>query len=492
MQNSTPIFPGFHLQTLRRTPRTRQQRLAAELAELKTKSIDQLGEVFRGFIGSGSLDPAASGPNSRRRLYSKANTFWAFLSQVLHPDPGCQEVVRKMQSYAALKGLAIPSSSTASYCEARVRLPEQDLRAVFERTAMEMDRLASEAGTFGRRVVVADGTGLSMPDTATNQHRWPQQSQQKPGCGFPSMKLTACFSLQSGALLSYATGSKHTHELTLLRSQWDVFRPGDILLADKGFCNYRDLATLSEQGVDSLMAMRKKYPIKEAKALRQLGHDDLLVSWSKPQRVGSFSAQEWDTLPSRIRLRQIRVRINIPGFRSREIYLITTLLDEQKYPAAMLADLYFQRWDVELFFRDIKITMGMDVLRCKSPEMIRKELLMHLIAYNCVRRLMLEAAEEAGLAVRTVSFKGALQALRNWEPHLNQLRISRNERFRLISELYACITDKTLCIRPERSEPRAVKRRPKNHHLLTKPRNQMVVPKHRNRNWLNKGEKALS
>lgn len=492
MQNSTSIFPGFHLPTLRRTPRTRQQRLAAELAELKTKSIDQLGEVFRRFVGSASLHPAVSGPNSRRRLYSKENTFWAFLSQVLQPDPGCQEVVRKMQSYAALKGLGMPSSSTASYCEARGRLREQDLRAVFERTAREMDRLASEPGPFGRRVVVADGTGLSMPDTSKNQQMWPQQSQQKPGCGFPSLKLTACFSLHTGALLSYATGSKHTHELTLFRSQWGVLNRGDILLGDRGFCNYRDLAKLHEEGVDSVMAMRKKYPIKEAKALRRLGHDDLLVTWSKPPRVGSFSTQEWDALPSRIRLRQIRVRIDIAGFRTREIYLITTLLDEQKYPASSLADLYFQRWDVELFFRDIKTTMGMDVLRCKSPEMIRKELLMYLIAYNCVRHLMVEAAEEAGLAVRTVSFKGALQALRNWEPHLNQVRISRKERFRLISELYACITDKTLCIRPERSEPRAVKRRRKNYHLLTQPRHQMVVPKHRNRNWLNKRHTALS
>jgi len=271
-----------------------------------------------------------------------------------------------------------------------------------------------------------------------------------------------------------------------------VLKRGDIVLADKGFCNYRDLVKLRERGVDSVMAMRKKYPINEAASLRRLGDNDLLVTWKKPQRISSFSEEEWKELPSLIRLRQIRVKITIAGFRTREIYLITTLLDAEKYPASALADLYFQRWDVELFFRDIKITMGMDVLRCKTPEMIRKELLMYLIAYNCVRRLMVEAADEAGLAVRTVSFKGTLQALRNWEPHLNQVRINRKERFRLISELYACITDNTLCKRPGRSEPRAVKRRPKNFHLLTKPRHEMFVPKHRNRNWLNKRKNALT
>jgi len=150
MKDSTPIFPGFHLQTLRRTPRSKQQLLAAELAQLKLKTIDQLGELFRGFVDSRPLRPSASGPNSRQRLYSKENTFWAFLSQVLHTDPGCQEVVRKMQSYAALKGLALPSSSTASYCEARSRLREQELEAVYQHTVFEMERLSSETGASGR------------------------------------------------------------------------------------------------------------------------------------------------------------------------------------------------------------------------------------------------------------------------------------------------------------------------------------------------------
>jgi hypothetical protein len=466
--------------------------LAAEVAELKAKSIDQLGELFRGFVDSRELRPSPQGPNSRQRLYSKENTFWAFLSQVLDADGGCQEVVRKMQSYAALKALPMPSSSTASYCEARGRLCETELEAIYAHSVVEMERLCAEPEPLGRRVVVVDGTGLSMPDTAANQQMWPQQSQQKPGCGFPTMKLAALFSLQSGALLSYATGSKHTSELTLFRSQWEALNKGDILLTDKGFCNYRDVAKLAQRGVDSVMAMRKKYPIKESKALRKLGKNDLLVRWEKPQRIRSFSVEEWSEIPAAITLRQIRIEVAVPGFRTQEIYLITTLLDAEMYPASMFADLYFQRWDVELFFRDIKITMAMDVLRCKTPPMIRKELLMHLIAYNCVRRLMVEAAEEAGVKARAVSFKATLQALRNWEPHLNQVRLSRKERFRLISELYACITDKTLCIRPGRSEPRAVKRRRKNFHLLTKPRHEMVVPKHRNRNWLNKRAEALS
>ena len=205
-----------------------------------------------------------------------------------------------------------------------------------------------------------------------------------------------------------------------------------------------------------------------------------------------MSAEELRALPRVLRLRQIKICIDQPGFRSKVIYLVTTLLDPAAYPADDLRDLYFRRWDVELFFRDIKTTMGMDILRCKSPEMIRKEIMMHFIAYNCVRRIMYEAAEEVGMPVRKISFKTSLQTLRSWEPNLNQARLSRKERFRLISMLYESITQRPILQRPGRSEPRAVKRRRRNHRLLTKPRHQMRVPSHRNRNWDNKYKRCLT
>jgi len=203
-----------------------------------------------------------------------------------------------------------------------------------------------------------------------------------------------------------------------------------------------------------------------------------------------MSAEEVRELAPYLLLRQTKITVSEPGFRTRTIYLVTTLLDPEQYPAQDLADLYFRRWDVELFFRDIKTVMGMDILRCKTPAMIRKELLMYFIAYNCIRRIMYEAAEEAGVPVRLVSFKTTLQTLRSWEPNLNQARLSKRERFRLLSMLYASITQNPIRQRPGRSEPRAVKRRRRNYHLLTKPRAEMYVPSHRNRNWLNKGKVA--
>lgn len=184
-------------------------------------------------------------------------------------------------------------------------------------------------------------------------------------------------------------------------------------------------------------------------------------------------------MPESLTLRQIKITVNQPGFRATSFYITTTLLDAEKYPASELADLYLQRWDVELFFRDIKTTMGMDILRCKTPDMVRKEIMMHLIVYNCIRCLMWEAADKCGVRVRRISFKGSIQALRQWEPHLNQAKTRRQEQDRLIHLLYDSIAAKIIPERPGRHEPRAVKRRPKPYQLLTAPRHEMKEIQHR-------------
>jgi hypothetical protein len=490
MQKTTPILPGLHLQTLRRKPRSTQRKLADEIALLKQKDFGQLGEAFGSFIPEKLLAPSASGQHSRRRLYTKRNTFWAFVGQLFSDDGSCQQVVQTLKAYAALRGLDLPSSGTAAYCKARSKLSMADVEAVHEHVVGSMEELGAADRWHGHRVVVVDGTGTSMPDTEANQAVWPQQRHQKPGCGFPSMRLTASFSLHTGALLSYREGNKHSSEIVRLREQMDSFRRGDILLGDKAYCGYRDICERLAIGVETVASLCRRLPVQDAEAVKKLGPDDLLIRWRRPRKIPGMTAEQLRELPPSLLLRQTKTTVTQPGFRSETIYLVSTLLDPCKYPAADLADLYFRRWDVELFLRDIKTVMGMDILRCKTPAMIRKELLMYFIAYNCIRRIMYEAAEEADLPVRLVSFKTSLQTLRSWEPNLNQTRLSRRERFRLISMLYASITQNPIRQRPGRSEPRAVKRRRKNYHLLTKPRREMHVPSHRNRNWLNKAREA--
>jgi hypothetical protein len=482
MKNPNLFLPGFHLATLRRKPRSANQKLVDQLANIRRKSISQLAKCFTDFIPAVTLQPHQSGTQSRRRLFSKENTFWGFFSQILNADGGCSEVVRQFHAFAASRSLTLPSSSTSAYCQARLKLKESDLECILAHTTERLTQRDTEKGLQDRRVVVIDGTGISMPDTDENQQIWPQTRQQKPGCGFPQAYICACFNLQTGALLSYELGNKKSHELLMLREQWNTFSPGDIFLGDKGFCSYYDVYKLSDQGVDSVITLARRKPVTSKDADRILGEDDLLIHWPKPKwnKHLSYGKDEWSALPERLVLRQIKVNVQEPGFRTKSFHIITTLTDSDSYSAKAIADLYFQRWDIELFFRDIKTTMGMDILRCKSPSMIRKELLMHFIVYNCLRLLMLKAADKADVPVRLISFKASVQALRQWEPLLKP-EMSTVEQTRLLSLLCDSIAASVIHSRPGRREPRCVKRRPKNYQRMTRPRHEMQEVLHRSK-----------
>ncbi|MCP4983338.1 MAG: IS4 family transposase [Gammaproteobacteria bacterium] len=482
MKNPNLYLPGFHLATLRRKPRTASQKLADQLAEIRQKSITQLTKCFTDFIPDQVLQPHQSGAQSRRRLFSKENTFWGFFSQILNADGGCSEVVRKFHAFAASRSMALPSSSTSAYCQARLKLEEPDLESILAHTSKQLIQKGVDKVLQDRPVVVVDGTGISMPDTVENQQIWPQTKQQKPGCGFPQAYICACFNLQTGALLSYELGNKKSHELLMLREQWNTFNPGDIFLGDKGFCSYYDVSKLTDQGVDSVITLGKRKIVTSKDADKILGEDDLIIHWPKPKwnKRLSYGKDEWLALPERLVLRQIKVNVQEPGFRTKSFHIITTLTDSSIYSAKDVADLYFQRWDIELFFRDIKTTMGMDILRCKSPSMIRKELLMHFIVYNCLRLLMLKAAGKADVPVRLISFKASVQALRQWEPLLKS-ELSPQEQTRLLLLLCDSIAASVICSRPGRREPRCTKRRPKNYQRMTRPRHEMQEVLHRSK-----------
>lgn len=483
MKNTTLFLPGFHLATLRRKPRSGAQRLADEKARIRQHSISQLGDCFRHFIPAKALENKADGAFSRRRLFSKANTFWAFFSQILDADGGCQEVVRKVQALAATRSMPMPSTSTSAYCQARSKLDSAELETILAQTAKDLQEQGRSRWWKDRRVVVVDGTGVSMADTPANQEIWPQPASQEPGCGFPQARICACFCLQTGALLSYRMGHNKNAELPLLRQQWGSFSSGDIFLGDKGFCSYYDVWQFKARGVDSVITLARRTPVAAASAVAVLGQDDLLIKWPKPvwNKCLSYSKEEWQALPAHLNLRQIKVTINVPGMRSTSYYLITTLLDAKRYSAAELANLYRQRWAVELFFRDIKTTMGMDVLRCRTPDLVKKEVLMYLIAYNAVRRLIVDAANVAECAPQCISFKASIQAVRQWEPQLHRCAGDISEQRRLIGSLRAAIGDRQMIPRPGRREPRCLKRRPKPFALLTAHRHQIVETPHRSR-----------
>jgi len=252
-------------------------------------------------------------------------------------------------------------------------------------------------------------------------------------------------------------------------------------LGDKGFCSYYDVDQFQQLGVDCVITLGVRKPTSAASALAVLGDDDLLIQWPRPSwnKNSSYSKHQCQQLPEQLTLRQIKVVVNTPGFRTKGFYIVTTLTDVQAYSAADIAELYYRRWEVELCFRDIKTTMGMDILRCRTPEMVRKEILMHWIVYNSIRLLMLDAAKQAKVVPRQISFKASIQALRQWEPLLNRHDLKTSERQRLLTRLRECIAATVLRQRPGRSEPRCIKRRKKNFQFMTAPRHEMKVIPHR-------------
>jgi hypothetical protein len=454
--------------------------------QLRQGSLSRLCEIFGPWLPAILLSQTLQGDNSRQRSYPMSLTFWAFLSQVLNPESSCREVVRKVQVwYARHRRGSLPDSGTSAYCQARGRLPLERLQEVQRHLVNQLSSQNTTADPWwGRRVTVVDGTGLSMPE---NQRAWPQPNTQKPDCGFPVTKLVACFCLASGALLHWVQGALTEHDCRLFQKLLAFFEKGDVLLADRGFCSFANLALLRERGVDAVMRVHHFRKIDWRRGQR-LGRRDQLVCWPKGPFQGKlWTRPQWEQLPQELTVRLVEIVVAVPGFRTQKLVLVTTLLDAQTYRSAELGQLYFRRWAVELFFRDIKTTLGMDVLRTQSPAMVEKEILMHVIAYNLIRGLMQDIARSYQIDLSRLSFKGTVDALRQWRELFEAAKAHARLSRKLRQLFYDTIASDPLIVRPNRSEPRAVKRRPKNFRLLTKPRKQMVVE--RCRKWSQKPSK---
>lgn len=475
MNSYTPFLPLLSGQLFGRPPRRAQQELHEQAEQIREASLGKLSGLFGQYIHEPLLEPAENGAGSRERIFGTRTTFWAFLAQVLNPQGSCREALRKLQAWQAARTGVTCGSGTSAYCQARSRLSLPMLREMHHQVAREVDRQALGSHEFGRPVKVVDGTGLSMPDTAQNQRVWPQTKAQKPGCGFPSAKLVGLFDLDSAVLMDWAEGNKHDHESKLFRSLWGHLRPGDLLLADTGFSSYATMAALLEEGVDTLMPMHqaRKFSFRSGK---RLGRRDRLLNWKKPaQCVPGWKKADWKKLPDTLTVRVVEIEVNQPGFRVQKVLLVTTLSDPHQWPPERLGRLYFKRWSVELFFRDIKISLGMDILRCKTPVMVRKEIIMHAIAYNCIRAVMHRAAMLYEVALEQISFKGTVDSIRQWGDAIHIHSGKPRKQAEMIRIFFGVIATDAVPDRPDRVEPRAKKRRPKGYQLMTKPRANMEV-----------------
>jgi hypothetical protein len=438
-----------------------QGRFFRRIAELRGQYDQSPGLPFAEVLGESRLHGLLTELKIvfRDRIYNPCVTLWTFLSQVLSPDHSCRAAVARLLAFRMAKQKPC-SADTASYCQARKRLPVELASRLVRDTGKD---LLGQAPTswlcHGRPVKIVDGSTASMPDTPSNAEEFGKPGNQKGGGAFPLLRLVVVLCLATGSVLEAALGKyrgKGTSELSLFRSLNDAFGPNDILLGDRLFCTYFDLARLRRKQVDAVFGLhaRRKADFRRG---RRLGKDDHVVTWTRPTaRPEWLSQEEFAAMPAEMELREVRVRVQTKGFRVKKFVVVTTLIDPQQFSKDEIASLYRQRWQAELDLRSIKSVMQMDVLRCQTPDMVRKEVWIHMLAYNLLRSVMCAAAEEEGVSVRDLSFKGTLQLLNAFYHMI--VTTAPHDLDSLCTTLLTAVKQHGVGQRPDRYEPRKRKR----------------------------------
>jgi putative transposase len=415
------------------------------------------------------------GEPSSPTIFTPTVTLWAWLSQVVHGGElsSCAAAVTRVAVLLLALGRKPCSTDTAAYCRARAKLPE----AVLQRLVLQVGRglegqVPADWLWHGRHVKIADGTTLMMSDTSANQQRYPQQRSQAAGLGFPRMRLMALLSLATAAVCGVGMAAclgKQTGETTLLREMLDLLDRGDILVADRMCCTYFLLTLALERGVDAVVRQHacRKTDFRRGRAIARHEH---VVAWEKPRRPDWMDPATYAAIPATLTVREIGVDVEVPGFRVTRIVLVTTLLNEQHYPKEELAELYRQRWHVELDLRSIKCSLEMDYLRTKTPEMVRRDVWVHLLAYNLIRKAAAQAALTQEKLPRQIGFAGTRQMIAASWSDLSKAPPQTVQR--MAAQQFPLIAQHKVGDRPNRVEPRAVKRRPKPYRLLLQPRRQ--------------------
>lgn len=413
-------------------------------------------------------------------IYTPLVTLWVFLSQVLSQDHSCRAAVARLIAHRLAQDEEACSPDTGAYCQARKRLPENFFSEVARKVGRSLDSQANSRWLWkGRGVYMFDGTTVTMSDTAANQAAYPQVPSQRPGLGAPIARVGAIISLSCGTIINLGFSryaGKGEGEVSLLRRLWDVLSPGDLLLGDRLVSNWTNIVMLRERGIDLVSRLNKAHRQADFRKGERLGKGDHIVRWKKPASIRSIGKQAYRLLPDSIMVRETRICVKQPGYRSRTIIVVTTMLDPVETTKEDLAFLYLQRWHNELDLRSIKSTMQMHDLRCKTPELVRKEVWTHVLAYNLIRTIMAQAASEYGIQPRTISFKGTMQTLEAFQPLIAlQGRCNSRLRQELYDYLLACVASHRVGNRPGRCEPRKVKRRIRFYNFMNKPRAELKL-----------------
>lgn len=440
-----------------------RHRISRGINALKKSFLQQEGLPFNEILSQEYLQQVVIEEvgEYRDRIFPPMVTLTAFISQILSEDHSCRDTVARVRADQVARGETPCSAATGAYCKARKRLPNNLIWRVMRETGQTLH--ASLPTTWkwkGRDVILADGTTVSMPDTLENQEAFPQPDSQKPGLGFPIARLVGLISLSSGSVLDAALGpyqGKETGEHALLRQMLDTLSAGDVLLADRYYCSYFLIAILQTMNVDVVFQNHASRKSDDQRGQR-LGKRDHMVIWSKPQRPDWMDEKTYQAIPERISMREVK---------HNQIVIVTTLLEHEFVTRREIIELYSKRWNIEVDLKFIKEVLQMDILRCKTPLLVHKEIGVHLLAYNLIRTVMAQAAHIYGGLPRTISFKGTLQSLNAFQDKILLLPSRLPE---LYEALLQGIVSHRIGNRPGRNEPRAVKRRPKPFPRLTEPR----------------------
>lgn len=433
------------------------QRLAQAFKTVRSYTLAQLEERFAPYLPQGLFPKPAAKANSRDRIYTRGRTFWSMLWQGFNPKASGREVVRQIQALFQLHGGPSVSEEDGAYCRAKARLPFSEFPKALSASCQAADRLVPPLTLLqGRPIKVADGSTLTAPDTPKNRKAYPPVQAPEPN--FPMLRLMVLFSLLSGAVLRLVHGDLCTAELPMLYQMLGQLSPNDILMGDRGFGNFVLLSLLEhlKLGVDFIG--RSARHVDGRRRLKRLGKDDWLVIWKKGTNPSPWlPPASWMALPQQITIRIVRGSCYVKGFRVRRVTLVTTLLDPQRYPARELLQAYLRRWRLEMCLDDLKTTLQIEMLRSHSPEMLHKEIYAHLITHNLIRCIMAQAAVEHEVPLERISFKGTLDALRQFTQAMSQAR-TKKKRSELWAKLLQTLADDLVPERPGRREPRAIKR----------------------------------
>ena len=463
MQN-TPFFPEW-----RRRLGPLGSRTAQTLHRVRSYTLCQLETCFASWLPADLFPKAREKENSRDRDYTRSRTFWCMIWQALNPQAAGREVVRQLQALFTLEGGPTLSEEDGAYCRAKARLPLREFPRALAASAKTAGQKAPALALLqGRPLKVVDGSAVTLADTPKNRKAYPPLPGAKVPC-FPMMRIVVLFCLASGAIPALAQGSLRVSELSLLGSLLCQLTRGDILLGDRGFGCYPLIALLKHTlGIDFIGRTTRR--IDGRRRIKRLAKNDWLILWEKKGKPSPWlTALQWAGLPCQMTLRAVKGRCYQKGFRVRQATVVTTLLDPKLYPAQEILRAYLWRWRLEMCLDDLKTTLQMEMLRSRSPQMAQKEVYTRLIAHNLIRGILAQAATEHLVRLERISFKGSLDALRQFSQAMSQAR-SKKKRQQLWDRLLETLAADLVPERPGRREPRAVKRRKHKYPRLDAPR----------------------